>query len=175
MLSPNIREKVCVSPLVAELEPESAKPRSVPPPILSASLPCAGCYRRQIMKRTLFAVLLFVALAFNASAQGYFTGAWYDTKAPKGTAKQAGKLDIILYDDGTCRVDYFYDQGIVRTVAGEWFQTTKGVAIYALDGFTTDTESRIMSGLIRPDTDSGGGKCFRYGHSGKWQVDFVSL
>jgi hypothetical protein len=120
------------------------------------------------MKRTL-PLLALLFLACTAQAQElltYYTGVWYETKAPIGHTRSAGAIDVYFWDDGVITVDVIYNGEIVDYAEGMFARMSASswkIIFAGQYGFTGVLKNRFISGTF---------KSLPLGsYKGKWQAN----
>jgi hypothetical protein len=124
------------------------------------------------MKRTLATLAILFCLAFQTHAAdiySFYTGAWWDTKAPTPGQRAGGMIDIYFYDDLTVAVDLWYDGELANTGTGFFlpFSDTFWTLQFTLDGIDYTFRGTVKNGFAK-----GTHRSYPLGTwAGRWQAN----
>lgn len=117
--------------------------------------------------------LNFAAFSAERTLVGYWSGAWFETSAPKGAVRTAGQIDIYQWSDGSLDYDLYFDGDVFQSGTGTWTRTapTKEKVEFHDDGgtfsyrrfFKGQGSDAFWSGTFSITTPTGRFK-------GKWQA-----
>ena len=122
--------------------------------------------------RKIFAVafvLLFMACQTRAfELVSYYTGAWWETSAPRGFTRSAGEIDLYFYDDQFVTADLYYNGALVNMGSGTF--TVINSNFWKVT-FTTTNNVQFV-GTVRNSFAKGTSKTIPpSAYRGQWQAN----
>ena len=123
------------------------------------------------MKKTLavFAILSFLLVQARAfELIDYYTGAWWETSAPKGFTRSAGEISLYFYDDYVVSVDLYYNGAVVNMGSGTFTAINSN---YWKITFTTTNNVQFV-GTVKKGFAKGTSKTIPpSAYRGQWQAN----
>ena len=123
------------------------------------------------MRKSLAVAFILLFMAFQTLAfelMSYYTGAWWETSAPKGFTRSAGEIDLYFYDDQVVTADLYYNGALVNMGTGTFTIISSN---FWKVTFTTTNNVQFV-GTVRNSFAKGTSKTIPpSAYRGQWQAN----
>lgn len=123
------------------------------------------------MRKSLAVAFVLVFMAFQTRAfelVSYYTGAWWETSAPRGFTRSAGEIDLYFYDNQVVNADLYYNGALVNTGSGTFTVISSN---FWKVTFTTTNNVQFV-GTVRNSFAKGTSKTIPpSAYRGQWQAN----